>query len=154
MIVHGQPPGDSEPEQRTTPRIVVGVDGSAGSYVAMEWAASEAQLRGAGLDVVYAWHPPFGAYLALDEVLRKRAEEVLADAESELSQIDGSLPIDGHVVESHGAPGLLVASDGADLLVVGSRGRGGFTGLLLGSVGQACIAHATCPVAVIRAEEL
>ena len=145
---------NGEPGQQTTPRIVVGVDGSAGSYLAMEWAMTEAQLRAASLDVVYAWHPPFGSYVALDDEMREGSQEVLAEAEEELSDMDGSVITEGHVVEARAAPGLLEASEGADLLVVGSRGRNGFTGLLLGSVSQACITHATCPVAVIRTEEL
>ena len=154
VIVDGPPHRNGEPAQSTTPRIVVGVDGSAGSYVAMEWAASEAQLRSATLDVVYAWHPPFGSYVGLDDEIRKGSEEVLAEAEKELSDMDGSVITEGHVVEARAAPGLIEASEGADLLVVGSRGRGGFTGLLLGSVSQACITHAKCPVTVIRTAEL
>jgi nucleotide-binding universal stress UspA family protein len=154
VIAHGRADSDGESGQQRAPRIVVGVDGSAGSYLAMEWAASEAQLRGATLDVVYAWHPLFDSYVALADEMRSGSQEVLAEAEKELSAIDSSLVTEGHVVEARTAPGLLQASRGADLLVVGSRGRGGFTGLLLGSVSQACITHATCPVAVIRAEEI
>jgi nucleotide-binding universal stress UspA family protein len=138
------------------PRIVVGVDGSPGATVALRWARAEAGLRGATLDVVHAWHEPYvggipgmGPYgISFDELERA--------ARAELDRAIGHAgpPPPGVRVEPILAPGpaaavLLEAAKGADLLVVGSRGRGGFTGLLLGSVGQQCVHHAPCPVVVV-----
>lgn len=135
------------------PRIVVGVDGSAGAYLAMEWAAGEARRRGAILELVTAWNYPFGRHGKLVETIKEEAEMILAESEKEAFEVDGAIPIEHRLVEAPAARGLLESSADADLLVVGSRGRGGFAGLLLGSVSQACAGHAACPVVVIRPRE-
>jgi nucleotide-binding universal stress UspA family protein len=135
-------------------RIVVGVDGSDASLRALSWAAHEAARHHAGLDVVHAWMTPYP--INPTDVFRDpapyetRGWEVLHRAISSLAP-DEHAPFDVRpvLVEKYAAHALLEACDGADLLVVGSRGRGGFSGLLLGSVSHHCIHHATCPVAVI-----
>ncbi len=78
------------------------------------------------------------------------AAGVVADAIAEVSASDEHVKIRSRVAEGNAAQVLLDASDGAELLVVGSRGHGGFTGALLGSVSQHCVQHATCPVVIIR----
>jgi nucleotide-binding universal stress UspA family protein len=142
----------------TTQRIVVGVDGSEPAEQALEWAAREAQLRDATLEVVTAWATPM-AYsgvgvpaVAFDPSLRDsvaaHAEET-ADHAARRAVALGAQAIP-RTVEGHASNVLLEMSDGANLLVVGSRGRGGFGSLLLGSVSAQCAHHAACPVAIIR----
>lgn len=145
-----------------TGRIVVGVDGSAGAAYALRWAFEEARLRGASVEVVFAWHiPPMitadPTGMAMGALDPHQFEEA---ARLELNRsIERAGPVpDGVRVEpilANGAPAemLLDAAVGADLLVVGSRGRGGFSGLLLGSVSQQCVHHAPCPVAVVPVPE-
>jgi nucleotide-binding universal stress UspA family protein len=138
-------------------RIVVGVDGSEPSYGALHWAVAEASARRASLDVVNAYHyvpvvTPFGPAGVidpeeLDKASRALLEEMVAGAVG-LKQPE--LPVELITSASAPAAALLRVATGADLLVVGSRGRGGFRGLLLGSVSQHCIHHATCPVVVVR----
>ena len=147
-------------EHRTGPRIVAGVDGSPSSVSALRWAIRQAGLTGATVDAVITWHypvsaggygwGPMGTGTAFD--FKENAEKVLAEAISAACGPGGSLPVHARVVEGNPAQVLLDASDGADLLVVGSRGHGGFTEALLGSVGQHCVHHARCPVVVIRGQ--
>jgi nucleotide-binding universal stress UspA family protein len=136
--------------------IVVGIDGSTGSEAALRFAAEEAELRGTTLKIVSAWHLPTGLYTAptyvdIDlDVLRKDAAEI---AHKEIREVLGADRADAFEVlihEGNAAQALLSESADAELLVVGSRGHGGFAGLLLGSVSQQCAAHATCPVVVVR----
>jgi nucleotide-binding universal stress UspA family protein len=136
-------------------RIVVGVDGSEPSKAALRWALDEARLRGATLRVVYAWSLRYvtAAGIAVPGV---DPEQVRADGEEMLDSLLGELPVDGLDVERvaiEGGPAsvLVEAAEGAELLVVGSRGHGGFAGLLLGSVSQQCAHHAPCPVVIVRA---
>lgn len=140
-------------------RIVVGVDGSKGARMALGWAASEAHLRGATLDVVFAWGD-IGVRLAREggwaKAVTTDMEKQAADdlVREELAAVLGDAPQDEvHVITCAGeaSEALIGASEEADLLVVGSRGTGGFQGLLLGSVSQKCIQHARCPVVVIPA---
>jgi nucleotide-binding universal stress UspA family protein len=141
--------------------IVVGVDHSEGAKVALRFALEEAKLRQAKLHAVHVWQ--FSGYLGapgiedstrgfsaeLDEH-RRAAEAELEATLCEAIPDAGELEIERRVVE--GAPGavLVEESRGADLLVDGSRGRGGFSGLLLGSVSQQCAHHAACPVVIVR----
>ena len=135
-------------------RIVVGIDGSQCSRRALHWALSEAELRNADVDVVHAWEMPvaFGtipgemAYdtTALEEAARATVDEMVAAAQQP------GVRVEKIVTYGPAAATLLEAAKGADLVVVGSRGRGGFTGLLLGSVGQAVAHHAPCPVVIVR----
>lgn len=138
-------------------RIVVGIDGSQGARRALEWAVAEAKLRDAHLVVVHAWLEPAAVAVGSavtagavePEIFEDAAERTVAEV---LGAIDTTgLPqgIESHVVASAPARALLDMAEDADLVVVGSRGRGGFTGLLLGSVSQQVAHHATCPVVII-----
>ena len=136
--------------------IVVGIDGSAGSRAALRFAADESVLRQTALKVVSAWHVPTGLYTAptyveLDlDALRQGAFDAARQEIVEVLGADRASTIDIVTREGNAAEALLEESRRAELLVVGSRGHGGFTGLLLGSVSQQCTAHAVCPVAVVH----
>lgn len=138
-----------------TPRVVVGVDGSPTSYGALRWAVRHAQQIGGTVNAVAVYDvpgavgwsaPPVDA--AFDE---KIAREALAD-ELKIALPGEDVPLVEQVVRGNPAKVLIEASDGAEVLVVGSRGRGGFASLLLGSVSQQCAAHASCPVVIVRPE--
>ena len=140
----------------TSPLVVIGVDGSPEATVALEFAIEEARLRGARLHVTYAY-PALGAPLTgttghdYYEQTEHEAHGVLEHAAA------AAPPIEDLEVEWLGVPGnpahvLIEASRSATLLVVGSRGRGGFLGLMMGSVSTQCVHHAHCPVLVVRRE--
>jgi nucleotide-binding universal stress UspA family protein len=150
--------------------IVVGVDGSAGSVAALRWALAEAHLRGAPLRLVHAYQLPhflvgeaglgvggagIPAYASEDAerfsaASQAEARHVLA---STLERADGEtlagVEVEQEIREGLAAPVLIEAGRGAALLVLGSRGRGGFAGLLLGSVSQQCAQHPPCPVVIL-----
>jgi len=149
IVVRGSAPTDG------IGRVVVGVDGSADSLLALRFAASAARLRGTPLEVVHVWQETdHAAHGRLGPV----GESAKAQADREWQRILRStlaVAPDVEIISKH-LPGyaqsvLLRASEGAALLVVGSRGRGGWAGLLLGSVSLRCITLSACPVAVIRA---
>jgi nucleotide-binding universal stress UspA family protein len=148
----------SAQEYAEEPRIVVGVDGSESSLSALRWAIRQAGLTGAAVDAVAAWHNPVMAasygYVPVgteeDYDFKGITEKVLSDAISSTLAPDSDVRVRGHVIEGNAAQVLIDASDGAELLVVGSRGHGGFTEALLGSVSQHCVHHAHCPVVIIR----
>ena len=138
-------------------RIVVGVDGSEHAKRALVCALHEARLRGASLDLVYAVPEPI---MLADPVLmptppRDRLhEEGLAMIEKMLADIDtGDVAVEPIAAIGSAANVLCHTAEGADLLVVGSRGLGGFRGLLLGSVTQQVVAHAPCPILVVVPED-
>jgi nucleotide-binding universal stress UspA family protein len=136
-------------------RIVVGVDGSVPSKAALAWAVKQARLTGATVEAVIAWELPatYGYPVPVpvpDIDYGGLAAEVLAGAIAEASRPGEPVKIRSTVAEGNAAGVLLDASAGAELLVVGSRGHGAFTEALLGSVGQHCVHHASCPVVVIR----
>lgn len=132
--------------------IVVGVDGSEQSLAAVDWAITEARLRHGEIRLVTAWYyPPLASsvgYGVTDDTFKKDAEQELAKALKAVA--DEGVAVTGQVVENSPATALLDAARDADLLIVGSRGHGGFTGLLLGSVSSQVIHHAHCPVLVVR----
>jgi nucleotide-binding universal stress UspA family protein len=140
-------------------RIVVGVDGSDGARVALEWAVQEARLRGAPLVAVHTWQAPplgmvagpFDAPSTLDPELMKQVEAGAKQLlERELAAVDTSgIEVESLVEPRNPADALLDAARGAGLLVVGTRGHGGFKGLLLGSVSQQASHHAPCPVVIV-----
>jgi nucleotide-binding universal stress UspA family protein len=140
-------------------RIVVGVDGSEASQRALQWAVDEARTRGARVEAVYAWHwpylptTPFAPFAAPDHDGAEAAARCMLDAAVEAVDAHGLVgPIERVVLWQGAASALLDASRGAEMLVVGSRGRGGFVGLLLGSVSQEVSHHATCPVVIVPGE--
>ncbi len=139
-------------------RIVVGVDGSAPALAALRWADDEARRRQATLAVVVAWQPqvllnpyPYGPVPMPDDREIEAAARTVAERAVEEAGVVGDPEHDVviEVVEGPPVPSLLAAAAGADLLVVGSRGHGAFTGMLLGSVSQHCAGHAPCPVVVV-----
>ena len=139
----------------STQRIVVGVDGSECSQQALEWALDEATLRGAQVDVVCAWAPPVMAYAAVPVVMPYDPTELEGAARTTVDTMVAEtgrrdVNVEKIVALGSAASTLLDVAKGADLLVVGSRGRGGFSGLLLGSVSQAVSHHAPCPVVIVR----
>lgn len=140
-------------------RIVVGVDGSEGSVKALRWALEEAKLRGDSVDVLHSWHYPYAAYTEITgmaagvvsrEDLEKVAQDVLNLSLERADAMASGVEVNPVLVQGGAAATLLEAAVGADLLVVGSRGHGGFTGLLLGSVSQHSVHHAPCPVVVVH----
>lgn len=138
----------------TPGRIVVGIDGSPSSLDALRWALRQARLAGDVVEVVSAWRAPtaYGGYPVIaEEDWQHNAEEVLDTALSEVPEAEDEA-VGRHVVRGHPASVLVERASGADLLVVGSRGRGEFAGMLLGSVSQHVVAHAPCPVVVVRHE--
>jgi nucleotide-binding universal stress UspA family protein len=139
--------------------IVVGVDGSKGGAAALEFAASEAALRKTRLRIVAAWEVPTAAYgggfaPAIDpgtwDAFRDRAEQVVEDASAVVKKQEPSVDVEPLAVAGNPAIALLEQSADAELIVVGRRGLGGFTRLLLGSVSQQVVHHATCPVVVVN----
>ena len=136
----------------TSPHIVVGVDGSAASVDALRWAARQAELTGSRLEAVIGWTYPViygNEFVSETADWAALARTALDTALAEVGRFDG-LSCTRTVTEGHPAAVLVAASADADLLVVGSRGHGGFAGMLLGSVSEQVIAHADCPVVVVR----
>jgi nucleotide-binding universal stress UspA family protein len=150
--------GSSEPveDARRARRVVVGVDGSSGSLHALSWAGREARLRGATLEVVVAWtYPiPVALFPVAPEfpevsVVRREAEDLIERSIAKVADDVAGVDIERRVVEGTVSEVLLERAKDADLLVVGSRGLGGFAGLLLGSVSQQCVIHTTRPTVVV-----
>jgi nucleotide-binding universal stress UspA family protein len=134
-------------------RIVVGVDGSVPSKAALKWAVGQARLTGAAVEAVIAWEYPatYGYPVPVSDVnWEELAGQVIADAIAGVRSSAREVEVRCKVMEGNAAQALVDESAGAELLVVGSRGHGGFVEALLGSVGQHCVHHATCPVVVIR----
>jgi len=146
----------AQPEPIPAPTgIVVGIDGSEQSNCALIWAAREAKLRNSHLNLVTAYTVPIfaasgldGGYATVDDdVIRQGAEAVLREAAAKVA--DTGVELDARVENGDAAGVLLELSESAELLVFGSRGRGGFMGRLLGSVSSALPAHAKCPTVTI-----
>lgn len=152
-------------------RIVVGLDGSTSSRAALAFALQDAARRGAAVEVVTAFEVPGywdAIYRALPpddgpsldearDAVRTEVDKVVDDVRASLvGEMPQLPPIAVTVIGGSAADALLRAARAADLLVVGSRGRGGFTSMLLGSVSLQCVLHATCPVTVVHtpAEEV
>jgi nucleotide-binding universal stress UspA family protein len=185
LVDHCQPRRSGHPcpvkEVNRVGRIVVGVDASPNAKRALAWAADEARLRQAALQVVHAyraksltapvyfgsqhtWDASVGAAgepppeltasvhrrEAFEGAVRSQADELLEALLDELGDTVSGVEVQQTVVEDrHPAEALVQLSVDADLLVVGSRGRGGFSELLLGSVSHAAVLHAVCPVVVV-----
>jgi nucleotide-binding universal stress UspA family protein len=144
--------------------IVVGVDGSASSLEALRWAADEARLRNARLVALHAWvfvpaapigDPGMIAIPAGDLVGQLEAETEAARAElaDSIAQVLGPEPdveVEARLTENDAPEALVAASEGADLVVVGSHGRSGLRAAILGSVSRHVVDHAHCPIVVVR----
>lgn len=147
-----QPASDAS-AQPSGPRIVVGVDGSQPSLDALHEAVKYAKLLGASIEAITTWTYPvsMGPYAAangpsFEDIAKETMEQALTDAFGE-QRPEGLSAV---VAFGHPAQVLVEHSAGAELLVLGSRGRGGFAGLLLGSVSSECASHAKCPVLIVR----
>lgn len=140
--------------------IVVGVDHSEGAKAALRFALEEATLREATLRVVHAWQYGYigatgfeGSYPALGGDIKELRDAAASDLEATLREAipeTGTVEVERRVVKDRPAAALVDESRGADMVVVGSRGHGGFAGLLLGSVSQQVAQHAACPVVIVH----
>ena len=157
VVVRGRMPQDPPPAAGP---VVVGADGSSDSDGALAFACEEARLRSAGLTVVHTWsdvvadgvlrpHPVQDDAAEIDRVEHAR----LADQVRPWREKFPDLSIDLDVTRGRPVRALLERAEHAQLIVVGCRGRGGFTGMLLGSTSQALIVHSPCPVAVVRSPD-
>ncbi|MFN8188606.1 MAG: universal stress protein [Gaiellales bacterium] len=141
-------------------KIVVGVDRSDGARAALRFALDEARLHGAELHCVHVWQAPYapisGAPVFLAGGLPEYEQGIAEDAQHVVAEMlaevggTGGVTVHEHVVRGGPAHELVEHARDAGLLVVGSRGHGGFAGLLLGSVSTQCVHHASCPVAVVH----
>ncbi len=138
--------------------IVVGVDGSRSAQEALHVAFDEARLRGAVLRAVMAWDVSTMAYGGMSgfgpnidpTAVEEGARAALDSAVDALSEQATGVEVERVMRMGQPAQVLVEEARGADLLVVGSRGRGGFVGLLLGSVSHQCALHASCPVLIVH----
>ena len=140
-------------------RIVVGVDGSDSSREALRWAYDEAAHHGASITAVSAWHPPalpmtppYGSVPPEGYVSqpKQNAMDLLEQFVADLDVREPAVDVRTSVEEGNPAEVLIEWSKEVDLVVLGSRGHGGFKGMLLGSVSQHLVAHSGCPVVVVR----
>jgi len=154
VVVKDEVDAELTRQSRKEPRLMVGVDGSPSSVEAVEWAAGQAERTGAVVELVLAWQFPagYGAALSIPSDW-----DPAADGQGILDKVLAPVQA-GHpdvsfrstVVEGHPSQVLEARSDQADLLVLGCRGHGDLTGMLLGSVSEYCVVHARCPVLVVR----
>jgi nucleotide-binding universal stress UspA family protein len=165
---------------KTQPVVVVGIDGSKSSSKALAWAAEEARMRGAVLRVVHAYRlsrlssaeyleastpvEPAGLNVWGENAYESFRSQVVSESEDERGNAEDAVagqvaavlgdspdvPVQHIVTEGRAVQVILDAAEDADLVVVGSRGRGGFSGLLLGSVSSQVTHHAHCPVTVVH----
>ncbi|NMH99315.1 universal stress protein [Pseudonocardia acidicola] len=144
--------------------IVVGVDGSAESRAALRHALEDAARRTARVRVVSVFQPPEYWAIAYGMAAPPTPEEVAADVETSTEEMVAAVvaehpglarvPVDIRALAGAPAKTLIDQAQGAQLLVLGHRGRGGFTSALLGSVGMQCVLHAACPVTIVRPAEV
>ncbi len=139
------------------PGILVGVDGSEASRSALDYAAQIAPKLGLPLHVLVVWDYPtlmwgdaYSYSVGTFEALKADAEQIAADEVARVFPEEPPEWITSSARQGSAARTLIEASRGASMLVVGSRGHGGFAGLLLGSVSSACASHAHCPILVVR----
>ncbi|MCX4820905.1 universal stress protein [Streptomyces sp. NBC_01142] len=140
--------------QDSSPRVVVGVDGSPSSHAALRWAVRYAGLVGGAVEAVAAYELPgargWSAPAVDVEFDKEAAEQGLVNEVREVLGESGTSQVRELLVRGNPTEVLLNAADGAEVLVVGSRGLGGFARALLGSVSQQCAQHAKCPVVIVR----
>jgi nucleotide-binding universal stress UspA family protein len=155
-------PGQAMLEPRDTGKedemktIVVGVDGSEDARAALAFAAHEAAAHGARLRVVCAWELSYGAYAGgfvpppeLSSSIERHAEEVAHDAAQAATELEPSIYVEHEAIHGYPAEVLIAESREATMIVVGSRGHGGFASMLLGSVSHEVAHHARCAVAIV-----
>jgi nucleotide-binding universal stress UspA family protein len=143
-------------KEASGPRVVVGIDGSQSSHAALLWAVRYADLISGSVDAVAAWEVP-GMYgwsgpavdTALDE---NNARQGLVQELREVLGAEGASSVRALLVRGNSADVLLRAAEGAEALVVGSHGRGGFARALLGSVSHRVAQYANCPVVIVRSK--
>ncbi|ODU27167.1 MAG: hypothetical protein ABT15_21245 [Pseudonocardia sp. SCN 73-27] len=150
VVVRGTEDGADRPDSP----VVVGVDDSGGTEPALEFAFEEAARRGVPLLAVHSWleqvmDPYVVPYIDWDAVAVEE-ERALTDTLAPWAAKFPGVEVRRSVVRDGAARALVTAAEGAALVVVGSHGYGAFRGLLLGSVGQALLQHAPCPVAVVH----
>jgi nucleotide-binding universal stress UspA family protein len=141
----------------TAPRIVVGVDGSEQSKKALRWASHLAASTGAHLEATAAWEFPVSygwVAVPISWNPEQDTEKVLTRTVDEVFGANRPIDMQLSVYKGNAAKVLIDASDGALMIIVGSRGHGGFAGLLLGSVSAAVAEHAHCPVLVVHGDNL
>ncbi|MEU8226144.1 universal stress protein [Kribbella sp. NPDC048915] len=150
-------PHDYRRAARPTPTVVVGVDGSKASARAIDFAFDQAEALHAEVVAVHAWTSPYLTYadgasmLQFDEQkIKDEARLLVAESVAGAAADHPDVRWTTELASGSAARALLQRTESADLVVVGSRGRGGFTGLLLGSVGQSVLHHAHCPIAVVH----
>ncbi len=142
-------------------RIVVGVEGSGGARKALRWAICEAKYRNAHIEVVTAYAPtyipaaPDLGFVPLtppdiEREVQKLQSDVVASVQDRIDA--AGISVSQTIERGRAADVLVRVSEGADMLVVGNRGRGGFRGLRLGSVSQQIAQHASCPVMIVRTD--
>ena len=139
-----------DPAGSAEPRIVVGVDGSPSSMGALVWAASEAELRGTALVVVHADFARQEALEALAPEMLSAEQAVLERAVAQARDTAPGVVVTGLTCDPPAGKALIAASEGADMLVVGSRGLTGIREAWLGSVSSECAHRAHCPVVIVR----
>jgi len=142
---------------KTRQVVVVGVDGSAESVAALSWAGRYAAATGASVRAVYAWHFPAAAAVPAAAVPQAPSAEIEGRIRSTLAETIAKAfteqpapQVETVISYGHPAEVLIGESKSASLLVVGHRGHGAFTGMLVGSVSIHCVTHAACPVVVVR----
>lgn len=138
------------------PLIVVGVDGSATSVRALQWAVREAGHVAGRVRVVTAFDVPWTIFITptyTDDDYARDAQEMLDRTLAEAEVAASGVPITAHIEQQRPGPALAAATIGAEMLVVGSHGHGYLPGMHLGSVANYCVHHAPCPVVVIRPQE-
>ena len=142
-------------EQQQAP-IVVGIDGSVLSVAALRWAAGQARLTGAGVHAVTGWEVPITIMIVptyVEADYARDAQQVLDRAVAEVQQDEPDVRIEKQLIQKRPALALSSAAEGAQLLVIGSHGRGELPGMHLGSVASYCVHHAPCPVVVVRGRD-
>ena len=136
--------------------VVVGVDGSPESVAALSWAGRYGAATGAVVWALHIWHYPTAGGLPPGITPESVTDEVKANQRKELDEaiakanLDPSAQVESKIGYGHPAQVLIEESKNVDLIVVGHRGRGGFTGMLTGSVSMQVVNHAACPVVVVR----
>ena len=150
-------PHDLRPHAHEGPTVAVGVDGSKASAKAIDFAFDQAEALHARVVALHAWSSPFLTYsdgasmLQFDEdKIQEEGRLLVAESVAGAAADHPDVHWQTELVSGSAAQALVRRADSADLVVVGSRGRGGFTGLLLGSVGQSVLHHAQAPVAIVR----